>query len=167
MNNLEYQAAMVSVLQRLVKLSHEASPLLPSAALDREAKLDAWADKQIDARLSKTTGAWDSTEEIEAKRAKIAKQVYDSPAFTAKYAEVHAPPPVAQNAPLLKAVELGVLSKAETDADPQGALQRLTSVEIYRTGRSRAEVTADFYQNPDSIGYDLMRVADRERHESP
>lgn len=134
---------------------HAYSPPMSKA----ESELEAWVEEQIETRLAKSGGRWDSIEETALKRRKIGLEIYRSDEYARKYQQVFSGPPQPEPPePELAAVSAGLLTKSECEADPEGALDRLAIMEAHRLGITPERAMAGFFDKS-SVGYDLLLKA--------
>ena len=138
------------------ELEQEAQLSKSDAQLNFEAKCEA----RIDVLVKAATGKWASPAETKAVRSRVSGEFYGGSEFEAMQAEYtaaqvakHAPPE-----PELECIQAGLLTKAEIEADPEAALDRLAAQVAWRDSISKAQAVARFAE-PGSIGHEVLQKA--------
>ena len=138
------------------ELEREAQLSKSEGQLNFEAKCEARIDVLAKAAVSK----WASPAETQAIRSRVEGEFYGGSEFEAMHAEFAAAQ-VAKHVtpePELECVQAGLLSKAEIESDPEGALDRLAAQVAWRDSITKAQAVASFSE-PGSLGHEVLQLA--------
>lgn len=140
--------------------AHNAVDRARVAKSQEQVDFEKACDKRIDELAAKETRKWASETEANDIREATSMSFYQSEAyrimeneFQAREMAKHQPPE-----PELVPVTLGLLSKAEVEADPERALEKLATIEAYRQGITTEQATAGFVA-PESVGHEILKRA--------